>query len=275
MHERLACERRACAAVAEPLIARPAPPLTRAQRLDHRRVRAARARCAPCCPPGGRARGSRTALDALGLDVSGPPRARRRRVDRRLHRLPAAARRAPRRRARRRLRRARWKLRQDERVTVIERANARHLTPASSRSRPTSSSLDVSFISLTKVLPAVLARRGARYDVWRWSSRSSRSAGSRSARAASCATRAAPRGARGGPRRPRLAQRCSACLFGLPGSEGQPRDVRLAGRGGPLRRRAVAGGRGGERRRRRHPRPPGTTPPTALRELLEAAAQAA
>ena len=33
------------------------------------------------------------ALDALGVDVSRPPRARRRRLHRRLHRLPAAARR--------------------------------------------------------------------------------------------------------------------------------------------------------------------------------------
>ena len=66
------------------------------------------------------------ALDALGLDGRGAARARRRRLDRRLHRLPAPARR------RRTWWRSTWptascdwRLRGDARVTVIERTNAR------------------------------------------------------------------------------------------------------------------------------------------------------
>ena len=50
-----------------------------------------------------------------------------------------------------------WKLRQDSRVTVLERVNARHLEPAQLPYAPDLLVSDVSFISLTKVLPAVLA----------------------------------------------------------------------------------------------------------------------
>src|SRR3954470_13212714 len=50
-----------------------------------------------------------------------------------------------------------WSLRTDERVTVIERANARHMRPEELPYAPDLIVLDVSFISLTKVLPAVLA----------------------------------------------------------------------------------------------------------------------
>ncbi len=50
-----------------------------------------------------------------------------------------------------------WKLRQDERVIVLERTNARHLT-AESLGEPVDLVVgDLSFISLEKVLPAVLA----------------------------------------------------------------------------------------------------------------------
>ncbi len=49
-----------------------------------------------------------------------------------------------------------WGLRSDERVTVLERTNARTLTPAQLPWLPNLAVLDVSFISLTKVLPAVL-----------------------------------------------------------------------------------------------------------------------
>ncbi|WP_228430542.1 TlyA family RNA methyltransferase [Baekduia soli] len=49
-----------------------------------------------------------------------------------------------------------WSLRTDERVTVLERANARRLQPADLPYRPDLVVADVSFISLTKVLPAVL-----------------------------------------------------------------------------------------------------------------------
>jgi 23S rRNA (cytidine1920-2'-O)/16S rRNA (cytidine1409-2'-O)-methyltransferase len=50
-----------------------------------------------------------------------------------------------------------WKLREDERVTVLERVNARHLEPSMLPYAPDLLVADVSFISLTKVLPAVLA----------------------------------------------------------------------------------------------------------------------
>src|SRR5437763_7606582 len=48
-----------------------------------------------------------------------------------------------------------WRLRQDPRVTVVERTNARGLQPDDLPYRPDLVVADVSFISLTKVLPAV------------------------------------------------------------------------------------------------------------------------
>ncbi len=57
-----------------------------------------------------------------------------------------------------------WKLREDPRVTVIERHNARMLTPGELPYAPGLIVMDLSFISLTKVLPAVLACAAARYD---------------------------------------------------------------------------------------------------------------
>jgi len=50
-----------------------------------------------------------------------------------------------------------WKLRQDARVTVLERTNARHLTPAQIPEAPDLIVCDASFIGLTIVLPAALA----------------------------------------------------------------------------------------------------------------------
>jgi 23S rRNA (cytidine1920-2'-O)/16S rRNA (cytidine1409-2'-O)-methyltransferase len=50
-----------------------------------------------------------------------------------------------------------WGLRNDPRVTVIERTNARSITPDALPYAPDLVVADVSFISLTKVLPAVLA----------------------------------------------------------------------------------------------------------------------
>jgi len=47
------------------------------------------------------------------------------------------------------------RMREDRRVTVIERLNARVLSPADLPFRPDLATVDVSFISLTKVLPAV------------------------------------------------------------------------------------------------------------------------
>jgi 23S rRNA (cytidine1920-2'-O)/16S rRNA (cytidine1409-2'-O)-methyltransferase len=57
-----------------------------------------------------------------------------------------------------------WGLRSDPRVTVIERQNARSLTPSRLRYAPDLIAIDVSFISLRKVLPAVLACAAARFD---------------------------------------------------------------------------------------------------------------
>jgi len=50
-----------------------------------------------------------------------------------------------------------WALRQDPRVTVLERQNARFLTPDLLPEPPDLAVVDVSFISLTLVLPAVAA----------------------------------------------------------------------------------------------------------------------
>lgn len=58
-----------------------------------------------------------------------------------------------------------WSLRGDPRVTVLERVNARRLTDAELPYRPELIVCDVSFISLTKVLPAVLSCAADRHDV--------------------------------------------------------------------------------------------------------------
>ena len=57
-----------------------------------------------------------------------------------------------------------WTLRGDERVTVIERVNARALEPGVLPYAPDLIVIDVSFISLTKVLPAVLGCAAERFD---------------------------------------------------------------------------------------------------------------
>ena len=57
-----------------------------------------------------------------------------------------------------------WKLREDPRVTVVERVNARALEPGQLPFRPELIAIDVSFISLRKVLPAVLACAAERFD---------------------------------------------------------------------------------------------------------------
>jgi 23S rRNA (cytidine1920-2'-O)/16S rRNA (cytidine1409-2'-O)-methyltransferase len=57
-----------------------------------------------------------------------------------------------------------WRLRGDPRVTVIERVNARSLTAEALPFEPSLIVIDVSFISLAKVLPAVLACAAPRYD---------------------------------------------------------------------------------------------------------------
>jgi 23S rRNA (cytidine1920-2'-O)/16S rRNA (cytidine1409-2'-O)-methyltransferase len=57
-----------------------------------------------------------------------------------------------------------WALREDPRVTVLERTNARALEPAALPYAPDLIAIDVSFISLCKVLPAVLGCAAERFD---------------------------------------------------------------------------------------------------------------
>jgi 23S rRNA (cytidine1920-2'-O)/16S rRNA (cytidine1409-2'-O)-methyltransferase len=57
-----------------------------------------------------------------------------------------------------------WRLRSDSRVTVIERCNARSLAPEQLPYTPDLIVIDVSFISLAKVLPAVLACAAEQFD---------------------------------------------------------------------------------------------------------------
>ena len=57
-----------------------------------------------------------------------------------------------------------WSLREDPRVTVLERVNARALAPDALPYRPELVVIDVSFISLGKVLPAMLACCAPGYD---------------------------------------------------------------------------------------------------------------
>lgn len=57
-----------------------------------------------------------------------------------------------------------WKLRNDPRVTVMERTNARYLTAQDLPLKPTLGVMDVSFISITKILPAaaqIMGEEGA------------------------------------------------------------------------------------------------------------------
>ena len=49
-----------------------------------------------------------------------------------------------------------WKIRQDPRVAVLERCNARQLTPAQIPEPIDLAVMDVSFISITKIIPALL-----------------------------------------------------------------------------------------------------------------------
>ncbi|HKP20097.1 MAG TPA: TlyA family RNA methyltransferase [Thermoleophilaceae bacterium] len=58
-----------------------------------------------------------------------------------------------------------WRLRTDERVIVIERRNAREIEPGELPYEPDLIVADLSFISLTKVLPAVAAAAAPRFDL--------------------------------------------------------------------------------------------------------------
>ena len=169
-----------------------------------------------------------------------PPRARRRRLDRRLHRLPAAARG----RARRRLDVAygelHWRLRNDPRVTVIERRNARDLRADELPYRPDLVVVDVSFISLAKVLPAVLAAAAPRYDCLalvkpQFEAGRDRVGSGGVVRDPDVRRRGAGGGGRNRERARRV--RPGLRLLGPARPEGQPRDLRPPGRGRARRRR--------------------------------------
>lgn len=54
-----------------------------------------------------------------------------------------------------------WKLRSNARVTVMERTNARYLKPEDFSLQPTMAVMDVSFISILKILPAIFEILGA------------------------------------------------------------------------------------------------------------------
>jgi 23S rRNA (cytidine1920-2'-O)/16S rRNA (cytidine1409-2'-O)-methyltransferase len=58
-----------------------------------------------------------------------------------------------------------WKLRNDPRVEVIERFNARHLTPSDTHGIIDLATIDVSFISLRQILPVVPPLLGPDADV--------------------------------------------------------------------------------------------------------------
>ena len=58
-----------------------------------------------------------------------------------------------------------WRLRTDERVTVVERRNARSLQPGELPYEPDLIVADLSFISLTKVLPAVVGVAAPHFDL--------------------------------------------------------------------------------------------------------------
>lgn len=50
-----------------------------------------------------------------------------------------------------------WKLRNDSRVTVMERTNARYIEPGQFPDLPTIAVMDVSFISVKQIIPAILS----------------------------------------------------------------------------------------------------------------------
>jgi 23S rRNA (cytidine1920-2'-O)/16S rRNA (cytidine1409-2'-O)-methyltransferase len=58
-----------------------------------------------------------------------------------------------------------WRLRGDERVTVVERTNARELEPGRLPYAPDLITVDVSFIGLAKVLPALAACAAPAFDL--------------------------------------------------------------------------------------------------------------
>jgi 23S rRNA (cytidine1920-2'-O)/16S rRNA (cytidine1409-2'-O)-methyltransferase len=58
-----------------------------------------------------------------------------------------------------------WRIRNDERVTVLERCNARDLKPSDLPYAPDLMTVDVSFIGLAKILPAIVACAAHGFDL--------------------------------------------------------------------------------------------------------------
>ncbi len=58
-----------------------------------------------------------------------------------------------------------WRLRQDSRVLVMERLNARYLGDSSLPFRPELITVDVSFISLAMLMPSIVATAAAEFDL--------------------------------------------------------------------------------------------------------------
>ena len=58
-----------------------------------------------------------------------------------------------------------WRLRQDSRVLVMERLNARHLGESHLPFRPELITVDVSFISLAKLIPPIVATAADEFDL--------------------------------------------------------------------------------------------------------------
>ena len=127
-----------------------------------------------------------------------------------------------------------WRLRTDERVTVLERRNARALDPAELPYRPDLVVADVSFISLAKVLPAVLAATAPRFDALAMVKPQFEVGRERVGKGGvvrEAADRRAALVAVAGAARAAGAAVLGFASSGLPGPEGQPRDLPLAGRG--------------------------------------------
>ena len=147
-----------------------------------------------------------------------------------------------------------YRLRKDARVTVIERTNARSVD--SLPFPPSLIVIDVSFISLRKVLPAVLALAAPEFDclaMVKPQFEVGRDAGRQGRRGARSG--AAARGGAPPWRRAATALGCAVMGFapsGLPGPAGNLRDVRVARRGLARGRRGRRGrgARGGGRVRR-------------------------
>ena len=129
-----------------------------------------------------------------------------------------------------------WRLRNDPRVTVIERRNARSLAPDELPYAPDLIVIDVSFISLAKVLPAVLGVRRAAVRLpgdgqaaVRGRARAGRQ-GRRGARRRRCAARRSSASARAGAS---SARRCSATRLGPAGPKGNRETFVWLAEGGP------------------------------------------